>query len=499
MRQLHSNWDYKYFQSLTPNAKSNVPLNKKALWTIIILFLPISFSSCSKFIDVDLPTTNTTVQSAFKGDASAIATLNGIYTMMSQQGIDGGITSMSLYPGLSADELTVVNGADDPTLTSYYTNSLSSSAYLGPNYWSTIYSSYIFSINSAIQGLSNANELTPQIRNQLWGEALFLRAFCYFYLVNLYGDVPLVLTTEYDINSSLGRTSKEVIYKQIIEDLKAAKINLNENYLDGTLLHPSNERVAPNKWVASSLLARVYLYLSEWQNAKDETDSVISNADLYDMVDIKDAYLINNKEAIWQIQGVGNIVTNTSEARYFILPADGPSKFSNKVYLNPSLVTDFEMGDKRKENWIGSVTAGGVTYYYPFKYKVKDFFAPVQERTVVFRLAELYLIRAEANVMLNNFDKSIDDLTVVRKRAGLQTSVPLEKEKILNAILRERRFELFTEWGHRWFDLKRLGKINEVLMAVKGINWQSTDQLYPIPLDDIIKDVNLKGQQNPGY
>jgi len=499
MRQLHSLWNFKCSRSFIPNVKSGTLLIKRKLWTMMIFMGPILYSSCRKFIDVDLPTTNTTVQSAFKGDASAIAALNGIYTTMSQQGIESGITSISLYTGLSSDELKVIDGADDPTLTSYYSNSLSSSTYLGPNYWSTIYSSFIFSINSAIEGLSVASELTPQIRSQLLGEALFLRAFCYFYLVNMYGDVPLVLTTEYDINSSLGRTDKVEVYKQIVKDLKAAKVNLNENYLNGSLLQTSNERVAPNKWVASSLLSRVYLYLSEWQSAKVEADSVISNVDLYELVDVKDVFLINNKEAIWQIQGVGNIVTNTSEARYFILPSDGPNKFSNKVYLNQSLASGFELGDKRKENWIGSVTTGGVAYYYPYKYKVKDFFAPIQERPVVFRLAELFLIRAEANLMLNNFNEALSDLSVIRKRAGLQTSVPLEKDKLLNAILRERRFELFTEWGHRWFDLKRLEKANEVLIPVKGNNWQTTDQLYPIPLDDIIKDINLKGQQNPGY
>jgi len=127
------------------------------------------------------------------------------------------------------------------------------------------------------------------------------------------------------------------------------------------------------------------------------------------------------------------------------------------------------------------------------------------EYDIVLRLAEQYLIRAEARAKQNNLTgtgSAIIDLNVIRNRAGLSDTTITVQENMLNAILLERRKELFTEWGHRWFDLKRTGKIDAVMQAyapVKGTTWESYKSLYPIAQKQIDLNPGMAGQQNPGY
>jgi hypothetical protein len=116
----------------------------------------------------------------------------------------------------------------------------------------------------------------------------------------------------------------------------------------------------------------------------------------------------------------------------------------------------------------------------------------------VLRLAEQYLIRAEARANQNNIAGAVDDINVIRTRAGLPAvSQGVSKDQCLLAIEQERRIELFTEWGHRWFDLKRTNRADAVLSTLKSPNWQSADRLYPIPQSELETDVHLN--QNPGY
>ncbi len=98
----------------------------------------------------------------------------------------------------------------------FYRNNLNNQT---PTFWSEIYK-HVYTVNVALEGLSKSSTLTPAVKQQLMGEAKFLRAFFYFYLVNLYGDVPLVLTSDYKANSQLARTPGNLIYQQIIADLK---------------------------------------------------------------------------------------------------------------------------------------------------------------------------------------------------------------------------------------------------------------------------------------
>ena len=203
--------------------------------------------------------------------------------------------------------------------------------------------------------------------------------------------------------------------------------------------------------------------------------------------------MANSSEAIWQIQQTNDPSINTNEGNTFILTA-APYYVSLSNYL----LNAFEANDNRQSHWVGSYTDGVTTWFFPYKYKVQASSGPVvTEYSMVFRLAEQYLIRAEARAEQNtNISGALSDLNVIRSRAGLASINTNDKDSLLTLIQHERQVELFSEWGHRWFDLIRTGKADAVLGSEKP-NWKSTAKLFPIPLVEIQE--NPKITQNPGY
>jgi hypothetical protein len=464
---------------------------------LIIPFVAIWFASCTKLVDAGAPVTSSNSDNVYTNDATAASVLTGIYINLSQSSIDGngGLTSITSIAGLSSDELILAR--NEVALNDYYSNSLSS---LTRTVWTSIYNT-IFNANSAIEGLSSSNSLSLPVKHQLLGEAKFIRALCNFYLVNLYGDIPLVKTTDYKVNSLLPRMDKLNVYQQIVLDLKDAQSLLNSNYMDATGVINTSERVRPTRAAATALLARTYLFTKDYINAEMEATDVINNKELYDTVALNNVFLKNSKEAIWQLQPVGTGTnTNTKEGQFFI-PLTATIN-SVPTYLTTNLINSFETGDKRFSNWINVSTVSGTNYYYPYKYKIGNVTESDQEYSMILRLAEQYLIRAEAKAQQNKItgtNSAAEDLNVIRTRAGLNNTTASSKEAMLLAIEHERKVELFTEWGHRWLDLKRANRADEVLAPLKGSNWQTTDQLYPIPQIDIDRNPSLQGHQNPGY
>jgi starch-binding outer membrane protein, SusD/RagB family len=472
---------------------------------VIFLFLFISciLASCKRLVDVPAPLTSLSSSNVYSTDATAIAAVTGIYSSISNgPTYSAQLQGMSGLGGLSADELTLYSTTASPALTMYYQNDLSNN--VGTDFWTSVYP-IIYMVNAAIEGLNNSTTLTVAVRQQLLGEAQFDRAFCYFYLVNLYGDVPLVLSTNYSANATLPRTPATQIWAQIIQDLHEASALLSPNYLDGTLLVNTSERIRPTQSAAFALLARSYLYTGNWAGA-DSAASVVINNSQYSLVTNPDSvFLENSSEAIWQLQPVTANGFDTQDALAFILPLTGPNTYTNFAYLNDSLVNAFETNDLRRADWIDSVSVSGVVYYYPYKYQNATLNAPITEYTMVLRLAEQYLIRAEseANAAGSGITAAVADLNVIRKRANLMPYAGgLDQMSVLNAIYHERRVELFTEWGHRWLDLKRTGTADIVMgadgaCAAKGGIWKTTAQWYPIPLTELQTDPNLV--QNAGY
>ncbi len=162
------------------------------------------------------PDSSLTQQSVYQTNSTAIAVLTGLYASMNSIGQPyTGAYGISYFAGLSADEFTLFNGVSDKNSIAYYSNALVSTPAnnYGTDFWGPAYSD-IYVINDAITNLNGSTTITSAVKNQLVGEAKFLRAFTYFYLVNEFGGVPVEQTTNYTINEKLPRNSVGQVYSQ---------------------------------------------------------------------------------------------------------------------------------------------------------------------------------------------------------------------------------------------------------------------------------------------
>lgn len=452
--------------------------------------------SCESLIGIDPPRNELVMETVYEDDSSANAAIMGIYgEMIAQSGqfASGSYGSVTFLSGLSSDDFVHYTNVADRA--AFNTNSLTPGNTLVTNgIWGKAYY-FIHHVNAILEGVASSEMLSEGMAQQLEGEAKFIRAFSHFYLVNLFGDVPLVTTTDFRVNSEISRSPIEEVYEQIVSDLKDAQRLLPEDYT-----FADGERVRPNAWAATALLARTYLYMEDWANAESEAIKVINNTGLYRLEpNLNDVFLGSSEEAIWHMTSVvGGL--NTNEGFLFVLQGGPPQSGMGQVAMNPALANAFEPGDDRRENWVNANILGPDTYYFPYKYKVVfDFQGVSDERSTVIRLAELYLIRAEARAHQGNItgaNSAESDLNIIRNRANLANTTASTRPEMLDAIMQERRVELFTEWGHRWLDLKRTDQADEVLGPVKA-NWTSTDVLYPIPRQELENNQSLI--QNPGY
>jgi len=455
----------------------------------LFILLLYFFASCTKFVKVPNPPNQIVRSDVFSSEATATSAVLGIYSSMAGD-ITMASVSTSLLPGLSSDELTAYAGSG--SLEEFYTNSINPSNSSLSQYWGNAYQ-YIYGANSIIEGLTNNNSINVSARNQLTGEAKFIRAFCYFYLANLFGDVPLILSTDYNQNAVAHRTARKLVFDQIEQDLSDAVNEMSDQYLsaDNT---PTSERARPNKWAATAMLARVDLFNGNWDAAISNSTAIIDQSGIYGLVyNLDSVFLANSNEAIWQLIPPVTARIDTWEAEVYIL--FGAPSGSYGVSLSDKLVESFEPGDARRIHWIDSISVAGFKYYYAYKYKVS-----IRDLTIeyymILRLSEQYLIRAEARARAGDLSGALSDLNIIRSKAGLPNSTASDLNSVLGAIQSERRFELFTEWGHRWLDLKRTGTADAVLGPVKT-GWNATDTLYPIPQIEMQNDPYLT--QNPNY
>lgn len=450
-----------------------------------LFFIVIISASCKKYVDIPAPTNQLVKELVFSDDKTASATVAGLYGSFNSFNSSFGNTITNFLPAFSADEFRyTLNSA---TYDEFSQNSITSSNTSIKSAWDNAYSR-IYHANAILEGLESAPTVSATVKQQLTGEAKFLRAYCYFYLVNFFGDVPLVLNTDFKTSTLLPKTPLADVYANITKDLTEAQASLGDSY-------PTTERIRANKSVATALLARVYLYRGEWPKAEAEATKIISNTSYKLVTDLNAIFLKNSTETIlqWQTTNTSTTGVNTWEG-FSIVPSSPTS--NTGYYAYDSFLAAFETGDQRKSAWIKPITISGNTFYYPYKYKVRTG-SPVTEYSMVFRMAEQYLIRAEARAQQNNLTGAKSDIDEIRKRAGLAV-LPgtLTKDQTLLAIEQERRIELFAEGGHRWFDLKRTGRALTVLAPIKP-NITGRDLLYPLPLDAILTNPNLV--QNPGY
>lgn len=495
---------------------------------LLALFLGSCFflNGCKKLVDIDQPRNTIPASEAFSNNTEAGYTLAGMYNSMLPRSpiYSGGFTD--IVAGLSADEIQCAQLAQSDPYYVFQNNTLD--ALIGvtdKNIWVAAYKEIDYA-NSIIDGVaaSKSAMLTDSARKQLNGEAKFVRAFSYFYLVNFYGDVPMPLTSDFNKTALLGRASQVQVYQQMVTDLVYAESVLPANYAVS-----GNERVRPNKWAAAALLARVYLYQKDWKNAEAQAGQVIASP-LYSLVtDLPHVFDNNSVESIWQLSNSSSHpyvpeISGFSPTEWLTFDPGTQDFFLNyppafpiwasfvfpQYALSDQLASSFEPKDQRFTTWVGKIPTppiapfNSVPLYYFNKYQEFIDFQSLPNGTQVgqyytmLRLAEQYLIRAEARAEQNNLPGAAADINVIRARAGLASTTAATQANMLKAVAQERRVELFAEWGHRFFDLKRTGQAITVLGAIGYKHPFSANQLlYPIPPSELRSDPNL--HQNPGY
>lgn len=456
--------------------------SNKQLRTIGIVILMVCFVniSCEKYLEVELPNSQQISVEVFENEVTATAALTNIYSTLRDNvlltGQGNGITNLL---GYYSDELVYYSPNNLP-FEEFYNNSLVASDNTVLSIWDDSYN-LIYQTNAVIEGINGSVSINQEDKNQLIGEAIFTRSLIYFYLSNLFGDVPYITTTDYTANINVSRVPLNLLHQSIISDLLESKELLGTEYI-------STDRVRPNKFTVSSLLARIYLYTGEWENAEFESNYVISNGPYELNLDIDTVFKNNSSETIWQFYPNSEGLA-AHEAQNFIFMSVPPPV----VALNSDLIDSFESGDSRLSSWIGNVSDGTNIFYYANKYKIPT--PPSDEYSIVFRLAEQYLIRAEAHMRLGDFIGSQNDINALRNRANLSNTTASNEITLYNSIIAERRHELFTEYGHRFLDIKRWGLADNILASKPG--WNSTDILFPIPESERLINPNLT--QNPGY
>lgn len=455
---------------------------KKNILRVLFLVAILQLLSCKKFVDIEPAPNLINTDAVFATDATAVASMNGVYIKMRSFSLALTNGGLSVFAGLSADE--IYNTSTSTTYDPFFRDSIPvDNNTLLRNFWTEPYGN-IYRVNAVIEGLARSRTLTDTLKKQLLGEAKFVRGLYYFYLVNLFGDVPLITETEYETNQSMGRTPVHQIYQFLEKDLTEAEALLSSAYR-------SQGRITANKWAVAALLARIYLFQKNWSLAEKKANEVLMSGAYQLVNNINNVFLKTSPETILEI-APQNESGNTVEGATFI-PASATTRPS--LALTASLLNSFEGADQRKTSWTKSTTVGGIPYVYPLKYKVRSG-ASIAEYNIVLRLAEQYLIRAEARAHIGKLTEAKADIDAIRSRAGLSGTSANDQQSLLLAIESERRKELFCEWGHRWFDLKRTDRIDAVLSAVKPF-WKDFAAYYPIPFSQI--QLNPFLTQNPGY
>ena len=469
-------------------------IKNRICWLVFVLFIALSFS-CKKLIQIPVhPPGEIPTAQVFADSAGILSAVKGIYSNFNETNFSPSFVNGNIdqYTGRSSDELIVTSpaglDADKVLPTDLPMESLWSSAY-----------SNIYQMNSCLENIPSSTAISQALKNQLLGEIKVVRAFYYFNLVNLFGGVPLVTTTDYHVTETLPRASVDSVYSLIISDLTSAQKLLTAAY-PAAPATGGVPKARPNLYVADALLAKVYLYRQQWSNAAG-TASLVINSGAYSMEpNLNNIFLDGSKEAIWQLPATG-LYYQTMDAYNFV--PNPPNAFIPTYQVGSYLYAAFEAGDLRKTDWTGSnsVATGGtvMVYYYPNKYKNIVASATPAEDFMFLRLGEQYLIRAEAYAQLNNAAGAVADINQIRNpaRVGLPNyGGPTDQSSLLKEIYHERQVELCFEWGNRWYDLKRTGTINAILGAEKP-TWQPYAALYPVPQTDMQSNPFLV--QNPGY
>ncbi len=450
---------------------------------MMLFLLGLGLLGCSDFIEVDPPKNIMVSKTVFNDPSTVDSALANIYYKMREEGMVSGNYGFTILLGAYSDELEYHGFISD--YSQLYLHNHNATNGLVLDWWSQGYN-LIYSANDILKGVGNSKVMTSGEKDRFTGQALFVRAYVHSLLASIFGDIPYVATTDYLGNNVVSRMPETEVYEKIIADLKDAVIKMEGQDLG------SSERVFPDQWVARALLSRMYQYTEKWELAASTATELIDAFVLEP--DLDEVFLKGSSETIWQLKSGVN-PRNTQEANQLVIRGIPGQTFA----LTESLLAAFEPGDQRTNHWVGNISNSDNTITLSFAHKYKAIFLETEslEYSILFRLAEQYLIRAEARAQMGELDTAREDLNTIRSRAGLPNSTANTSPELLDAILQERRVELFAEQGLRWFDLKRTGLAEAVMEPLKQ-NWRPTDLLLPIPENELETNPNLL-PQNDGY
>ena len=472
-------------------------LNHVVIRIVAFLWL-ITGWGCRKLIEVPPPVDTITTSQVFSRAEEANSAIAAIYSDLSQGNNSFASYATTVFCGLSADELTLPATRPADWMQFYQNNLFAGNTYITNIFWADLYK-HIYRSNALLEGLQNST-IKDSVKRPMEGQARFIRAFCNFYLVNLFGSVPLVKTINWRSTNLLSRSTESEVYQQIIDDLKEAEILLAETPTTG-----DRASVIPYKAAATALLSRVYLYTGDWINAEIKSSSLIDNP-AFQLEPLNRVFAWNSTEAIWQLKQNNSRSPsyNVTPEGYFIRPRTLNSNQLPAVWFTEVTLNSFQNGDQRRFEWIDSTryTVDNKWYYFPGKYKQGagqvSANGTYSQYYMVLRLSEQYLIRAEARLKQNKLAPALEDINVIRQRSGLNALVnEYDTNTLMTQLVKESQAEFIAEWGHRWLDLKRWKTVSVVLSSIKGDHWQPEDQLYPIPQFEIASNPNLT--QNESY
>ncbi len=493
--------------------------------SLLTLGLLVGTSCTKEYLDVK-PTDTVTAENFYKTQTDAIQATNAAYSQLQQNGMFnyslwgiGDVMSDNSFLGGGG----AADGIEFQQLDSYTiptTNPLTTS------HWQRAY----LGIGEANQVLLHVPDITMDatIKNRCLGEAEFLRALYYFYLVRGFGDVPLVLTPAQTAAeaASVTRTPTAQVYAQIVKDLTDAITKLPTSY--------SGDDVGrATKWSATALLAKVYLTQGDLPNAATQARAVIASSGKSMWPNFADNFKVeteNGQESLFEVQfksglssystdGPGSVMNEFWGARFYGSPYVVSSGGYGFNIPEKDLVAGYGVGDTRRAATVfapgdkypdGQVQPSSPTALPgdPLCYNVrKQYVGTVSVNNwdsplnfPVLRLSEMYLILAEA---AGPTGEGVEAINKVRRRAyGLAINTPAPAVDLTAAtsnfkaaVVQERRLELAFE-DDRWYDLKRTGTL-VATMTAQGKSIKDFNNLLPIPQSEINVNPNLT--QNPGY
>jgi len=439
---------------------------------IIYIILSMTLVLSCDVLDVE-PQNSISAENAFQDKEDIDKGIFGAYASLQSLSYYG--RTYQIFSDLAADNLSHPIDATAIEYAQVDANNLLPENATNSNMWAIIYES-INVANNVIAKVPTIEDMTAEEKDEALAELYFIRAFNHFNALNYYGAVPLRLEPTAGLsNINEPRVSVEEVYAQIINDLNFAADNLSS----------SGNKSRTSRYAAKALLARVLLYNENYEQAALIASEVINDGGYSLLGDYANIFQEEEtSESIFEI-------AFTAIERNRIAEYNFPRSLNGRREVKPSedLLEAYEEDDERFEASINFEANEA----YAIKY---DDISIGEENFIILRLAEMYLIRAEANAKGASPDANLikADINIVRSRAGLSPVTTNNITHLIAAIERERRVEFAFE-GHRWFDLVRTGRAKAILQNVTNSN----QTLFPIPFDEIQTNEDPGMFQNPGY